>query len=49
MIHSVLKLSVTNCYLLRADNGLVLIDTGYDWEWERFRVALQNTALISAI
>jgi glyoxylase-like metal-dependent hydrolase (beta-lactamase superfamily II) len=43
MILAVLRLSVTNCYLLRADNGLVLIDTGYDWEWERFRVALRNT------
>jgi hydroxyacylglutathione hydrolase len=45
VILSVLTLSVTNCYLLRAENGLVLIDTGYDWEWERFRTSLRNVGV----
>jgi glyoxylase-like metal-dependent hydrolase (beta-lactamase superfamily II) len=45
MIHSVLRLSVTNCYLLQADNGFVLVDTGYDWEWETFRRSLDEARI----
>ena len=37
MIAGTLKLSVTNCYLLKAEKGYVLVDTAYDWEWDAFR------------
>jgi len=36
MIAKTVKLSVTNCYLMRADKGYVLVDTAYDWEWDAF-------------
>lgn len=42
MFIKILRLSVTNCYILEADKGFVLIDTGYDWEWERFRRSLRK-------
>ena len=42
MIAGTIKLSGTNCYLLKADRGYVLIDTGCDWEWEAFRSELEN-------
>ena len=31
-----LKLSVTNCFLVRTGDKYILVDTGYDWEWEVF-------------
>jgi hydroxyacylglutathione hydrolase len=31
-----LKLSVTNCYLVKADARYILIDTGYEADWELF-------------
>jgi glyoxylase-like metal-dependent hydrolase (beta-lactamase superfamily II) len=45
MIAKKLKLSVTNCYLLKADHGYVLIDTGYDWEWDTFRKQLDRAKI----
>jgi glyoxylase-like metal-dependent hydrolase (beta-lactamase superfamily II) len=45
LIAKILKLSVTNCYLLRADNGYVLIDTGYEWEWGAFRNELKKAGV----
>lgn len=42
MIAKILNLSVTNCYLLKADSGYVLIDTGYEWEWDAFRNELKK-------
>jgi hydroxyacylglutathione hydrolase len=30
------KLKVTNCYLVRAGEKYLLVDTGYEYEWERF-------------
>ena len=41
MIAKTVKLSVTNCYLLKAERGYVLVDTGYDWEWDAFRGGLE--------
>ena len=31
-----LKLSVTNCFLVQVGDKYILVDTGYDWEWEAF-------------
>jgi glyoxylase-like metal-dependent hydrolase (beta-lactamase superfamily II) len=31
-----IKLRYTNCYLIRHQGGFLLIDTGYDYEWDRF-------------
>jgi len=45
MIAKTLKLSVTNCYLLKADHRYVLIDTGYDWEWDTFRKQLDRAKI----
>lgn len=36
-----IKLNVTNCFLFEAPHGFVLIDTGYEYEWERFCEQLQ--------
>jgi hydroxyacylglutathione hydrolase len=36
MIANTMRLSVTNCYLVQADKGYVLVDTAYDWEWDAF-------------
>jgi glyoxylase-like metal-dependent hydrolase (beta-lactamase superfamily II) len=45
-----IKLSVTNCYLLPVDNNFVLIDTGYDYEWDFFRKQLnKNNVKLSQI
>ena len=37
-----LKLSVTNCYLIKVKDSYLLIDTGYDWEWKAFCSKLQD-------
>ena len=29
-----LKLSKTNCYIIETENGLMMIDTGYDFDWD---------------
>lgn len=31
-----LKLSVTTCYLVKTDEKFLLIDTGYEEDWELF-------------
>jgi hydroxyacylglutathione hydrolase len=31
-----IKLRYTNCFLVRHEGGVLLIDTGYDYEWDRF-------------
>ncbi|MFZ0927682.1 MAG: MBL fold metallo-hydrolase [Syntrophobacteraceae bacterium] len=40
-----LRLSLTNCFLLKADNGYVLIDTGYVYEWELFCKRLKEAGV----
>jgi glyoxylase-like metal-dependent hydrolase (beta-lactamase superfamily II) len=40
-----LKLSVTNCFLVKAGDHYVLIDTGYVDEWELFRRRLTEKRL----
>jgi len=45
MIAKTMKLSVTNCYLLRADKGYVLVDTAYDWEWDAFCKELETAGV----
>jgi len=38
-----LKLSVTNCFLIKSpDDKYVLVDTGYEWDWELFRKRLKQ-------
>lgn len=31
-----LKLNVTNCFLIKCEMKYVLIDTGYEYEWNLF-------------
>ena len=45
MIAGIINLSVTHCYLLRSDGGYVLVDTGYDWEWDRFKKELKRLSV----
>jgi glyoxylase-like metal-dependent hydrolase (beta-lactamase superfamily II) len=40
-----LKLSVTHCFLLKTKEGYVLIDTGYEADWELFRRRLQEAGV----
>jgi glyoxylase-like metal-dependent hydrolase (beta-lactamase superfamily II) len=40
-----IKLSVTNCFLLRSGEKYVLIDTGYEEDWELFRAGLKNAGV----
>jgi hydroxyacylglutathione hydrolase len=42
------KLSVTNCYLIPAKDRWVLVDTGYDWEWEPFCAGMKALNLTFA-
>ncbi len=45
-----LKLSVTNCFLIQAGQHYVLVDTGYDYEWDRFCERLKAASVsLSAI
>lgn len=37
-----LKLSVTTCYLIKTDEKFLLIDTGYEEDWELFRRRLKE-------
>ncbi len=37
-----LKLSVTNCFLIKAVDQYVLIDTGYEEDWDLFRTRLKE-------
>jgi len=45
MIDKTMKLSATNCYLLKAEKGYVLVDTAYDWEWDAFRRELEKSGV----
>jgi glyoxylase-like metal-dependent hydrolase (beta-lactamase superfamily II) len=45
MIANIMKVGVTNCYLLKADEGYVLVDTGYDREWDAFRRELARVGV----
>lgn len=38
----ILKLKLTNCYLIPLDSKYILIDTGYEWEWETFQKGLDE-------
>ena len=38
-----LKLSVTNCFLVETDDQRILVDTGYEYEWELFCKRLDET------
>lgn len=40
-----LKLRVTNCYLIKIGNNYLLIDTGYDDEWELFCKRLEEVGV----
>jgi glyoxylase-like metal-dependent hydrolase (beta-lactamase superfamily II) len=40
-----LKLSVTNCFLVKADDHYVLIDTGYEDDWSLFRTRLNEAGV----
>lgn len=37
-----LKLSVTNCFLIKTDNKYILIDTGYEYDWDLFCKRLKS-------
>lgn len=37
-----IKLSVTTCYLVKASNEYVLIDTGYEEDWDLFRMRMKE-------
>ena len=45
MIAETLKLSATNGFLLKAEQGYVLVDTAYDWEWDAFRAELEQAGV----
>ncbi|MCB2341495.1 MBL fold metallo-hydrolase [Clostridium estertheticum] len=40
-----LKLSLTNCFLIRTDNKYVLIDTGYEYDWDLFCKRLKSVGV----
>ncbi len=40
-----LKLSVTTCYLIPAGGKYVLVDTGYEEDWELFRARLKEASV----
>lgn len=40
-----IKLSVTNCYLIKSDENYVLIDTGYAEDWELFRKNIETAGI----
>ena len=40
----VLKLKVTNCYLVGIGNQYLLVDTGYEYEWTLFCKRLRDAA-----
>ena len=39
------KLHYTNCFLLHHGQGWLLIDTGYEWEWDAFLAGLASHGL----
>lgn len=42
-----LKLSVTNCFLIQTGKKYILVDTGYNWEWEAFCTRLKEVRVSS--
>lgn len=40
-----LKLSVTNCYLIKSGEKYILFDTGYEYEWELFCKRLKEAGV----
>lgn len=38
----VISLKVTNCFLIPIESKYLLIDTGYEWEWQAFLDGLKN-------
>jgi hydroxyacylglutathione hydrolase len=40
-----IKLRYTNCYLIRHRGGVLLVDTGYDYEWDRFADGLARRGI----
>ena len=36
----ILKLKLTNCYLIPVNSRYLLVDTGYEWEWDTFQKRL---------
>lgn len=40
-----IKLSVTTCYLIKTGEGYVLVDTGYEEDWELFQNRLQEAGV----
>lgn len=40
-----LKLSVTTCYLVRAGNGYILVDTRYEEDWNLFQTRLKEAGI----
>lgn len=40
-----LKLSVTTCYLIKAGEGYVLVDTGYEEDWKLFQNRLKEAGV----
>jgi glyoxylase-like metal-dependent hydrolase (beta-lactamase superfamily II) len=45
MIFHTLKLKVTNVYLVRAGHSYLLVDTGYEYEWDLFRRRLREAGV----
>ena len=41
----ILKLNVTNCFLIRCETKYILIDTGYEYEWELFSKRLKEVGV----
>ncbi|MBC8063000.1 MAG: MBL fold metallo-hydrolase [Clostridiaceae bacterium] len=40
-----LKLKVTNCFLIKCETKYILIDTGYEYEWELFCKKLKDVSV----
>jgi glyoxylase-like metal-dependent hydrolase (beta-lactamase superfamily II) len=40
-----IRLSVTNCFLVKAGKQYVLVDTGYEEDWELFRAGLKKAGV----
>ena len=40
-----LKLSVTNCFLIKNQTKYILVDTGYEYEWELFCERLKTAGV----
>jgi len=38
----ILRLKLTNCYLVPVNSKYLLVDTGYEWEWDTFQKGLDE-------